>query len=217
MYLGNVRFAAYIAIALVQALVLHEYAHALAADRFGDPSPRRWGRLTLNPRPLIDPFGSLILPALSLVLVASGTGFVIPPFAYAKPMPLDPNYLHNPKRDSLRVVWAGLLANLAVAAVAGLLLRLGLTGESLVFVYSFLYVNGLMFLIQLMPVPGFDGSKLLVRVLHGRAREVYANLDEYLVLFVLAIFFLLGGPFLGIVNGLFRAICDVFAGAGCPP
>jgi Zn-dependent protease len=67
-----------------------------------------------------------------------------------------------------------------------------------------------------MPVPGLDGSKLLARVLRGRAREVYVNLDEYLVLFVLVIFFILGGPFFDIVAGLFGAICDVFAGTGCP-
>jgi Zn-dependent protease len=197
-------------------LITHEYAHALAADRLGDASPRRWGRLTLNPRPLVDPFGSLILPGLALILVASGSGFLIPVFAYAKPMPLEPNALRNPRRDSLRVIWAGLLANLAVAAIAGVLLRFGLAGEAFQIVYAFLIVNGYMFLIQLMPVPGLDGSKLLARVLHGRAKEVYVNLDEYLVLFILLIFFLLGGPFLSIVGSLFGAICDVLAGSGCP-
>ena len=217
MYFGDIKFALYLLVALVPALVLHEYAHAAAAVRFGDASPRRWGRLTLNPRPLIDPFGSLILPGLALILVASGSGFVIPVFAYAKPMPLDPNSLRNPRRDSLRVVWAGLGANLAIAGAGGLALRLGLTGDAQLIAYAFLLVNGMMFLIQLMPVPGFDGSKLLARVLRGRARELYVNLDEYLVLFVLLIFFLLGGPFIGIVTGLFRGICGVLAGrAFCP-
>jgi Zn-dependent protease len=215
-YFGTVKFALYLLVALVQALITHEYAHALAADRLGDASPRRWGRLTLNPRPLVDPFGSLILPGLALILVASGSGFLIPVFAYAKPMPLEPNALRNPRRDSLRVIWAGLLANLAVAAIAGVLLRFGLAGEAFQIVYAFLIVNGYMFLIQLMPVPGLDGSKLLARVLHGRAKEVYVNLDEYLVLFILLIFFLLGGPFLSIVGSLFGAICDVLAGSGCP-
>jgi Zn-dependent protease len=214
----NVKFAAFLLVALVPALVLHEYAHAAAADRYGDPSPRRWGRLTMNPKPLIDPFGSVILPALALILVASGSGFLIPVFAYAKPMPLDPNYLRNPRRDSLRVVWAGLGANLVIAVLAGLVLRLGFepTSDAFRIAFAFLFVNGLMFLIQLMPVPGLDGSKLLARVLHGRAREVYVNLDEYLVLFILLIFFLLGGPFLSIVEALFGAICDVAAGSACP-
>jgi Zn-dependent protease len=215
--LDNVKFALYLLVALVPALILHEYAHALAADRLGDPSPRRWGRLTLNPKPLIDPFGTVILPGLALILVASGTAFLIPVFAYAKPMPLDPSSLRDPRRHSLIVVWAGLLANLAIAAVAGLALRVGLTGDAALVAYAFLIVNAFMFLIQLMPVPGLDGSKLLARVLRGRAREVYVNLDEYLVLFILLIFFLLGGPFLSIVNSLFGTICDVLAGtANCP-
>ena len=68
--MGDLKFAAFLAVALVPSLVLHEFAHALAADRLGDPSPRRWGRLTLNPKPLVDPFGTLILPGLILVLVA---------------------------------------------------------------------------------------------------------------------------------------------------
>jgi len=215
--LDNVKFAMYLLIALVPALVLHEYGHAAAADRLGDPSPRRWGRLTMNPKPLIDPFGTLILPGLALILVASGAAFLIPVFAYAKPMPLDPNYLRDPRPHSLIVTWAGPIANLVIAAIAGLTLRFGLSGDAALVTYAFLIVNAFMFLIQLMPVPGLDGSKLLARVLRGRAREVYVNLDDYLVLFILLIFFLLGGPFLAIVNSLFSAICGVLAGtANCP-
>jgi Zn-dependent protease len=209
----SLRLALYLLIALVPSLVLHEYGHALAADRLGDPSPRRWGRLTLDPRPLIDPFGTIILPALALILVAAEAGFVIPVFAYAKPMPLDFRHLHNPSRDSLIVVLAGPGANLLLAAVAGMALRFGLTGEAGTFAYSWLLVNVFMLVIQLMPVPGLDGSKLLAPVLSPRVREIYQGLDQYLVLFMLAIFFLLGGPFLSIVNGLFRAVCTVVAGA----
>jgi len=209
----SLRFALYLLVALAPGLVLHEYAHALAADRLGDPSPRRWGRLTLDPRPLIDPFGTIILPALALILVAANAGFVIPVFAYAKPMPLDARSLRDPNRDSLIVVFAGLGANLVLAALAGVALRFGLTGEAATFAYAWLLVNVFMFVIQLMPVPGLDGSKLLARVLSGRVREIYQGLDQYIVLFMLAIFFLLGGPFLSIVNGLVRAVCTVVAGA----
>lgn len=212
--MDNVKFALYLLVALVPGLVLHEFGHALAADRLGDPSPRRWGRLTLDPRPLIDPFGTVILPALALILVAAEAGFVIPVFAYAKPMPLDSRSLRNPKRDSLVVVLAGLGANLVLAVVAGIALRLGLAGEAATFAYAWLLVNAFMFVIQLMPVPGLDGSKLLARVLSPRVREIYQGLDQYIVLFMLAIFFLLGGPFLSIVTGLFRAVCTVVAGAG---
>jgi Zn-dependent protease len=208
----NLKFAIYLLVALVPSLVLHEYGHALAADRLGDPSPRRWGRLTLNPRALIDPFGSVILPGLILILVASGQG-LLPIFAYAKPMPLDPTYLRNPKRDSLIVVLAGLGANLALAAVAGVALRVGVSGEAGTFVYAWLVVNVFMFVFQLMPVPGLDGAKLLARVLPPRPREVYVNLDQYLVLFMLVIFFLLAAPLLSIVRALASSVCTLLTGA----
>jgi Zn-dependent protease len=208
----SLKFALYLLVALVPSLVLHEYGHALAADRLGDSSPRRWGRLTLDPRPLIDPFGSIILPGLILILVASGQG-LLPIFAYAKPMPLDPRYLRNPKRDSLIVVLAGPGANLGLAAIAGIALRVGVSGEAGTFVYAWLVVNVFMFVFQLMPVPGLDGAKLLARVLPPKPREVYVNLDQYLVLFMLVIFFLLAAPLLSIVRALASSVCTLLTGA----
>jgi Zn-dependent protease len=210
----NVRFAIYLAIALLPSLVLHEYGHARAADRLGDPTPRRWGRLTLNPRPMIDPFGSVILPVLALVLVASGNGLgLLPVFAYAKPLPLDPSYLRNPGRDTALIVLAGLGVNLAIGAVAGIVLRTGLTGDVGLFVYAVLIVNVFMLVFQLMPIPGLDGSKLLARFLPPHPRAVYVNLDQYLVLFMLVVFFILAGPLLGIVRALAGAVCSLLAGS----
>lgn len=208
----NLKFAVFLTVALVPSLVAHELAHAWAADRLGDPTPRRWGRLTVKPKPLIDPFGSVILPGLILVLVASGQGFLLPIFAYAKPMPLDPTYLKNRKRDTLIVTLAGPAANLALAAAAGILLRLGPTGDAAQFLYAWLLVNVFMFVFQLMPVPGLDGAKLLARVLPPRPREVYVNLDQYLVLFMLVFFFVLAGPLLSIVRALASGVCNVLAG-----
>lgn len=213
MNLDDVKFALYLAVALLPSLVLHEYAHAFAADKLGDPTPRRWGRLTLRPKPLIDPFGSIILPGLILLLVAAGKGFVLPIFAYAKPMPLDPTYLRNRGRDSLIVVLAGPAANLGLAAIAGALIRAGLGGDAGLIVRAFLIVNVFMFVFQLMPVPGLDGAKLLARVLPPHPREVYMNLDQYLVLFMLVIFFLLAGPLLGIVQSLAEVLFRLLAGA----
>jgi Zn-dependent protease len=210
--MDNLRFAIYLAVALLPSLVAHEYAHALTADRLGDPTPRRWGRLTLNPRPLIDPFGSLILPGLILVLVASGQPCVLPVFAYAKPMPLDPLHLRNPKRDEVLVTLAGPGVNLLLALAAGVVLRVLPVGEGWYLAYAAFLVNVYMFVFQLMPVPGLDGARLLARVLPPRAREVYVNLDQYLVLFILVIFFLLAGPFLSIVRALARAVTSILTG-----
>ncbi|HSJ51509.1 MAG TPA: site-2 protease family protein [Actinomycetota bacterium] len=215
MSLDNLKIAAYLAVALLPALVLHEYAHAFAADRLGDPSPRRWGRLTFNPRALVDPFGTLILPALALILVAGRGGSVVPLFAYAKPMPRDDSALRNPPRDSLIVTLAGLGANVALVFLGGMVVRLGATGEVEVFAQAWMIVNALMFAIQLMPIPGLDGSRLLARVLPPRAREVYVNLSQYLVLFILVAFFLLSGPLIAIVDGFAQIVCNAASGADC--
>lgn len=211
----DLRFAVYLAISLVPALVLHEYAHAFAAVRLGDPTPKRWGRLTLNPRRLIDPFGSLILPGLALLLVATRGQLLLPIFAYAKPMPLDPSYLKNPKRDSVLVVLSGLGANLALALLGGLVIRAGVGGEVGTFASAWLIVNALMFAFQLMPIPGLDGARLLARVLPPRPREVFVNLEQYLVLFILVIFFVFAGPLLSIVDAFANIACNVAAGADC--
>jgi Zn-dependent protease len=195
--------------------VLHEYAHALVATRLGDPTAKRWGRLTLNPKPLVDPFGSIILPALALVLIAARGQLLLPVFAYAKPMPVDPSNLRNPRRDQMLVALAGLGANLALAIVAGLVLRAGASGELAAFAQAWLIVNAFMFGFQLMPVPGLDGAKLLAPFLPPHPREVYRNLDQYLVLFILVIFFVLAGPLLSIVNAFANMACRLAAGFDC--
>lgn len=212
----SLRFAAFLLVALVPSLLLHEYAHALAADRLGDPTPRRWGRLGLSPRPLVDPFGSLILPGLILLLVASGNACLLPIFAYAKPLPLDPYRLRDPRRGPMLITLAGLGANLAVAVVLGLLLRGGVGGSVGLLVYAGFLVNVYMFVLQLMPIPGLDGAKLLAPALPPRAREVYTGLDQYLVLFILVVFFLLSGPLLGIVRALAQAVTRLTAGTDVP-
>jgi Zn-dependent protease len=214
----DLKFAAFLLMALVPSLVLHEFAHALAADRLGDPTPRRWGRLTLNPRPLVDPFGTLILPGLILVLVASGNFCLLPIFAYAKPMPLDAHHLRNPRRGATIVTLAGLGVNLALAVGAGLILRAGWAGDQAIngdlglLVYALFLVNVYMFVFQLMPIPGLDGAKLLAPLLSPRAREVYTNLDQYLVLFMLVVFFLLSGPFFAIVRALAETVTRLIVG-----
>jgi Zn-dependent protease len=213
--LDNIKFAAYLAVSLVPALVLHEYAHAFVADRLGDPTPRRWGRLTLNPRPLIDPFGSVILPALALILIGARGELLLPVFAYAKPLPLDPSMLRDPRRGSLLVTLSGLAANLALAVLAGIAIRLGATGEIGLFARAWLIVNALMFGFQLMPVPGLDGSRLLARVLPPRAREIYVNLEQYLVLFILVIFFIFAGPLFAIVDAFANIACNLASGMDC--
>lgn len=214
--MANVRFALYLAVGLAIGLVVREYVRALGADKLGDPSPRRWGRLTLNPRSMVDPFGTLLLPGLILILWAAGSAFRPPPFAYAKPVAFDPHHLRHPKRDTVLIAVAGPVANLVLAVFGGLLLRVDVSREVNLFAYGFLYANVVMAVFHLMPIPGLDGARIVALVLPPRAREVYTNLDHYLPLFMLVIFFLLAAPLLSIVNALADVGCRALAGISCP-
>src|SRR5439155_24470057 len=125
----------YLAVGLLVGLVVHEYAHALVAVRLGDHSPRLHGRLTLHPRPHVDPFGTVVLPAILLLVVLFDPSqtFV---FAYAKPMELNQWTLRRRQAHAVWIALAGPLANVALAFVFGGLYRLvrSSTGELPVFV-----------------------------------------------------------------------------------
>jgi Zn-dependent protease len=210
----SARFALYLAVGLMIALVLHEYAHALVALRFGDHTPKQAGRLTLDPRPHLDPFGSLLLPAILLIPVFFGNA-LFPVFAYAKPQPLNPWALRRQDNDGTWIALAGPAANLVAAFVAGAVLRAVNTGELALFLVAFLQVNVSLAVLNIVPVPGLDGSRILVRFLSGRAREVYAGLDQYLALFILVIFFIFSGPVFSFVRVVGNGICQAVAGTDC--
>lgn len=205
----------YLFSALLVALYIREYARALVADRLGDPSARQFGWLRLDPRGRADPFGSIILPILIAVLWASGAAYRPPPFAYAKPMPFQPIRLRDARRDEILVALGGPATNLLIGAVAGLALRVVPLSEATIVLSVLTYVNIAMCVFHLMPIPGLDGARLLARVLPPRAQVVYRNLDQYLVLFTLVIFFVFAGPMLAIVNGLTNAVCRLVAGFPC--
>lgn len=205
----------YLAIALVVALVVHEFAHAAVATRLGDHSPRSMGRMTLDPRPHIDPFGTILLPALLLLPWLFGSSFVTPVFAYAKPMPLNPWNLRKPEQHTTFIAAAGILANVALAFVFGAILRVAGSGQAGLFVVFSLQVNVIMAAMHIIPIPGLDGSRIVARFLSPRAREVYANLDQYAALFMLLVFFLLANPVLSFVSAIGNGICHVVAGVGC--
>jgi Zn-dependent protease len=205
----------YLFVALLAALYAREYVRALVADRLGDPSARQFGWLRLDPRGRADPFGTVVLPILIAVLWASGAFYRPPPFAYAKPMPFQPSRLRDAGRDEIVVALAGPATNLLIGVVAGLALRAVPLSEATVVLSVLTYVNIVMCIFHLMPIPGLDGARLLARVLPPRAQIVYRNLDQYLVLFTLVIFFVFAGPLLSIVNGLTNAVCRVVAGFPC--
>jgi Zn-dependent protease len=208
------RQAAYLGVSLVIGMIAREYVRAYVTAKLGDPTPRLWGRLTLNPKQWFDPFGSGILPALILILWA-GSLYRPPPIAYAKPAALDPNYLRRGDRDVLIASLAGPVANLLLGSLAGLVRQIGLGLEANLAVNAFVFTNISLFVFHLMPIPGLDGARILARYLPVRARAVYTNLDQYLVLFILAIVFLLPAPVLAIVDALTNAVCGIVAGGPC--
>ena len=167
--------------ALIPAFILHELAHAWTANRLGDDTARKAGRLTLNPMVHIDPFGSLILPALGAF-----TGF--PVLAWAKPVPVNQWKLRHPRRDMLLVSIAGPVANLIMLAGAAIVTRsllrdvVGSLGDASVvvrFCFWFGFVNLLLGVFNLLPIPPLDGAAVLERALPTEARIRYRQLAPY--------------------------------------
>lgn len=165
------------AIALLIAAPIHEFAHAYAADRLGDPTPRRHGRLTLNPLAHLDPLGTILL-------LVSG-------FGWAKPVPFDPGYFPDWRRGIVLVAAAGPLANVVVAFLAGLPFKIGLVaGDQLGrLLLHIVLINAVLAVFNLIPVPPLDGSKILIGLLPGRLSIAYARLQQYgfLVLILLIV------------------------------
>ncbi|MCL6615016.1 MAG: site-2 protease family protein [Firmicutes bacterium] len=165
------------------ALSAHEFAHAYVSFRLGDPTAARAGRLTLLPWVHLDPLGTLMLVISRL----SGYGF-----GWAKPVPIDPSYYRNPAQGVFLVSLAGPLANLSLAALFGLVVRLpGFLGAPAIlqeFVVSGVLINLGLFLFNLIPVPPLDGSGILAYLLRGRVRRGYHRMGEFgLVILILII------------------------------
>jgi len=178
---------------LLPSIILHEVAHGYVAERFGDDTARRAGRLTLNPVPHIDPFGSVLLPAM---LALAGANV----FGWAKPVPVNPSRFARPTGQMALVALAGPGTNLALAAVAGVLGPfvdtgggIGITTNALWgrLVFAFVLVNVALAIFNLLPIPPLDGSKLVPLVLSERGRIRFYQFSQYgfLVLFVLLFVF----------------------------
>lgn len=179
---------------LVVAVILHEISHGVVALWFGDTTARDAGRITLNPVPHIDPFGSIILPAMGAL-----TG--VPVIAWAKPVPVNPARLRNPRRDMLWVGLVGPFTNFLLMAIAAVVARamysdLSFTERIVAYpdlplgfriVFSFALVNMFLGLFNLLPIPPLDGSSLIERVLPTRWLPRWYQIRPYgfLVLFLL--------------------------------
>ncbi|MDR0633863.1 MAG: site-2 protease family protein [Azoarcus sp.] len=189
------------ALPVLLAITVHEAAHGYVARLFGDPTAAQAGRITLNPLRHIDPIGTIAVP-LSLYLFSKGMGEGIL-FGWAKPVPVNFNRLRHPKADMLWVAAAGPLSNLLMALGWGLLAALlpgGGLGD-----YSYgialmarvgVSINGVLFFLNLLPIPPLDGGRIAVSLLPDRLARKYARIEPYGFLILLA---LLATGLLGVI------------------
>jgi len=178
------------ALPVLIAVTLHEAAHGYLANRLGDDSAKRAGRLTLNPFAHIDPFGTVFLPLVLLLF----TNFA---FGYAKPVPVDASRLRRPKRDMIWIALAGPGMNLAIALLAAILLPITLALEGGFgawaerMLHIMIFFNCLIAIFNMLPVPPLDGGRVAVGLLPDGLAHRYARVEAYGLFLVVGILFLL--------------------------
>lgn len=163
------------AIGLLVAVTIHEFSHALAADRLGDPTPRAMGRLTLNPLAHLDPLGTIMI--------------FIAHFGWGKPVPIDPYNFKNPRRDEIIVSLAGPASNFILGSAIGIIyLTTGYTNEIL---YIVSIINFSLGVFNLIPIPPLDGSKIFLNLMSvEKAYEWEKAFNRYGFFIVAACLFL---------------------------
>ena len=192
--------------ALVFSLSFHEFAHAWMAYRLGDSTAARMGRLTLNPMSHLDPIGSLALLLMG--------------FGWAKPVPVDPRYLKNPRQDMVKVAAAGPISNIILAIIAALVLRLLFDSDFLsnsvkTFFIIFMQINITLAVFNLLPVSPLDGSQILSPFLEKQfGPDIVWKMQAYgpRVLFFIILFSMITDIhiFSFVINPIFNLFIFVF-------
>ncbi len=172
---------------LLMSVVIHEISHGFIAEYFGDNTARNAGRLTLNPIKHLDLFGSIILPAaLFLSTMATGHPFIV---GWAKPVPYNPNNLTNKKWGTVAVAGAGILANLFIAVLFGLLIRFSvgfdLPASFYFIISSIVVINLALAIFNLIPIPPLDGSKILFEILPKSFYPTVRFIEQYSFIFLI--------------------------------
>jgi Zn-dependent protease len=189
-------------IVLVFSAIAHEYMHGYIAYSLGDPTAKNAGRLTLNPLAHLEWFGSFFLP---LVMILTGMPFV---FGWAKPVPYNPYNLRDRKYGDAKVALAGPLTNFIIALFFGLFLRFFPVFNMTFFglVSLIVYINLVLAVFNLVPIPPLDGSKILAAFLPASARERYLSMERAGFILVILFVMLAGGLITPLVDFLFKVI-----------
>ncbi len=187
----------YVAI-LIMSVVVHEVAHGYTAYYLGDSTAKHAGRLTINPIPHLDIFGSVILPFLFILLGG-------PIFGWAKPVPFNPNNLRNYKWGTVAVAFAGVFSNLVLAFIFAGILRLtpvlGIASDGLSTILGIIVAtNVLLAIFNLVPLPPLDGSRILFALLPSRLRGVEMFIERYALIIFFVFAFVIWPYFAPIVN-----------------
>lgn len=190
---------------LIISIVFHECAHALMAEKKGDDTPRLAGRLTLNPIAHIDPIGTFLLPLMALM-------FGGPMFGWAKPVPINPYNLGDPKKDMMLIALAGPLANLLLAGTSSFLIWFfGAFPNTLLYalLYKLLWLNVILAVFNLVPVPPLDGSKILSGILPYELSRGYEMLSGTYGILIL-IFLICSGVLWMFISPLAHFLLNLF-------
>ena len=189
---------------LIFSAIIHEVAHGAMANYLGDPTAKNLGRLTLNPVKHLDLFGSILLPML---LVLSRSPII---FGWAKPVPYNPLFLRDPKRGAAYIATAGPLANFTVALILGMVLRVAALPDAFTMALEIIvFINILLGVFNLVPIPPLDGSKLLFAVLGDKHAATERFLEQNGMLILLLFIFFGFQLLMPIIMVLFRLFAGI--------
>ncbi|HSH73598.1 MAG TPA: site-2 protease family protein [Methylophilaceae bacterium] len=208
--LGTVQKIAVSAIPIIFAITVHEAAHGYVAKYFGDMTAFQQGRITLNPIKHIDPVGTIVIPAITLVI-----GGIL--FGWAKPVPVDFSRLRNPKKDMLWVAAAGPASNLVMIVIWALVIKFSvLFPSSATLPLAFMgavgvMINTVLMVLNLLPLPPLDGGRIAVSLLPNKLAFKFAMLERYgfiilLVLLFTGVLSTIMNPFIVVVLSIVSAI-----------